>query len=87
MKLKLMVATVKVSRKTKTSVGSLWVSTAPLGFTLKRVPGTVVVLNYITTFCINCADFKNMYMSAWLKIVLLYITQITYKKLVYISLL
>lgn len=33
MKLKLMVATVKTSRKTKTSVGSLWVSTAPLGLT------------------------------------------------------
>lgn len=33
MKLKLMVATVKVSRKTKTSVGSLWFSTAPFGFT------------------------------------------------------
>lgn len=33
MKLKLMVATVKTSRKTKTNVGSLLVSTAPLGLT------------------------------------------------------
>lgn len=45
MKLKLMVATVKTSRKTKTNVGSLWVSTAPLGLTYNSRGGLVKLLH------------------------------------------